>query len=114
MQQENDMNWEEENSNERILRNHKNRTGQATAAERAGERIECLEQPEDRDFNNKLDIINAEVQMQFRKLRNQVAEEITKEIAKEMAKMTDQLTKELLQAREQLTQAHRELEDTRL
>ena len=109
MQQENDMDWDEENSSERISRNHKNRTVQATAAERVGEEIQCLEQPADGDFNNTLDI-NAEIQMQFRKLRDQVAEEI----AKEMAKMTAQLTEELSQAREQLTQARRELEDTRL
>jgi hypothetical protein len=85
MQQENEMNWDEENSSERTLRNHKNCTVQATAAERAGEEIRCPEQPEDSNFNNKLDIINAEVRMQFRKLRDQVAEEIAKEIAKEMA-----------------------------
>jgi cell division septation protein DedD len=114
MQQENEMDWDEENSSERTLRNHENRTIQATAAERAGEEIRCPEQPEDSNFNNKLDIINAEVQMQFRKLRDQVAEEIAKEIAKEMAKMTAQLTEELSQARERLTQARRELEDTRL
>ena len=70
MQQENDMDWDEENSSERISRNHKNRTVQATAAERAGEGNRCPEQPEDRDFNNKLDVINAEFQMQFRKLRD--------------------------------------------
>ena len=105
MQQENDMNQEEENSSERILRNHKNHTVQATAAERASEEIHCLEQSADRDFNNKLDIIKMEFQLQFKKLRDHMAEE--------MAKMTAQLT-ELSQAQEQLTQARRELEDTRL
>ncbi len=60
--------------------------------------------------SNKLDTINAEVQLQFRKLRGPVAEKI----AKKMAKMTTQLTEELSHAREQLTQARRELEDTRL
>ncbi len=39
----------------RTLRNHKNRTAQATAAEGVGEEIHCPEQPADRDFNNKLD-----------------------------------------------------------
>jgi hypothetical protein len=110
MQQENDIDWEEENSSERMLRNHKNRTMRATAAKGPGEEIRGPEQPMDRDFNNKLDIINAEVQMQFRKLRDHVAEEI----AKEIAKMTAHWTEELSQAREQLTQARRELEDTRL
>ena len=114
MQQENDMDWDEENSSERISRNHKNRRVQATAAERAGEGNRYPEQPADGNFNNKLDIINAELRMQFRKLRDQVAEEIAKEIAKEMAKITAQLTEELSQAQEQLTQARRELEDTRL
>ena len=57
MQQENDMDWEEENSSERMLRKHRNRTIRATAAERAAEEIRGLEQPVDRDFNNKLDII---------------------------------------------------------
>ena len=114
MQQENDMNQEEENSSERILRNHKNHTVQATAAEGTSKEIHCPKQSADRDFNNKLDIINAELQMQFRKLRDQVAEEIAKEITKEMSKMTAQLTEELSQTREQLTQARREVEDTRL
>lgn len=114
MQQENDMNWEEENSSERILRNHKNRTVQATAARTAGEEILRPEQPQDRNLNNKLDSINTEVQTQFRELRDQVAAEIAKEIAKEMAKMTAQFTEELSLAREQLTQARYELEDTRL
>jgi paraquat-inducible protein B len=103
MQQENDMDWEEENSIERVLRNHKNRTVRATAAERADVEIRGAEQPADRDFNNKLDIIKAEVQMQLRKI-----------MAEEVAKMTAQLTEELSQAREQLTRACRELEDTRL
>lgn len=94
MQQENDMDWEEENSSERMLRNHKSRpTRAAAAAERAGEGIRGLEQPADRDFNNKLDMIKAEFQLQFKKLRDHVAEE--------MAKMTAQLT-------EELSRAHRE------
>ncbi len=114
MLQENDMDWEEENSSERISRNHKNRTVQATAAERAGEETRGPEQPTDSDFNNKLDTIKAEVQMQFKSFRDHVTEEIAKEIAKEMAKMTAQLTQELSQAREELTQARSELEDTRL
>jgi hypothetical protein len=58
MQEENDMDWEEENSSERMLRNHKNRTVRATAAERAAERadegIRGAEQPADCDFNNKI------------------------------------------------------------
>jgi paraquat-inducible protein B len=107
MQQENDMDWEEENSSERMLRNHKNRTIRVAAAERAAERVDegirGTEQPADRDFNNKLDIIKAEVQMQLRKI-----------MAEEIAKVTAQLTEELSQAREQLTRACRELEDTRL
>jgi hypothetical protein len=67
-----------------VLRNHKNRTVRATAAERADEGIRSAQQPTDRDFNNKLDIIKAEVQMQFRKI-----------MAEEVAKMTAQLTEEL-------------------
>ncbi|KAK4118055.1 hypothetical protein N657DRAFT_584336 [Parathielavia appendiculata] len=94
MQQDNDMDWEEENSIERVSRNHKNRTVGATAAERADEGIRGAEQPADRDFNNNLDIIKAEVQMQFKKI-----------IAEEVAKMTAQLTEELSQARDQLTRA---------
>ena len=55
------MDWEEENSSERMLRNYKDRTIRAAAAERAGEGIRGLEQSADHDFNNKLDIIKAEV-----------------------------------------------------
>ena len=106
MQQENDMDCEGEYSSDRILRNHKNRTVQTTAAERAGEGIQGPEQPADGDFNNKLDIIKTEFQIQFKELRDHMVEE--------MAKMTAQFTKALSQAREQLTQARRELEDTRL
>jgi hypothetical protein len=40
IQQENDMDWEEENSSERMLRNHKNRKTQATAAEGQVQRSE--------------------------------------------------------------------------
>jgi len=110
IQQENDMDWDEE-SGERILRNHKNRRVQATAAERADEEIRGPEQPEDRDFNNKLDIIKAEFQLQFKKFRDQLVEETARmfrdQMAEEMAKFTAQWT-------EQLTQARRELEDARL
>ncbi|EAQ90174.1 hypothetical protein CHGG_06793 [Chaetomium globosum CBS 148.51] len=106
MQQENNMDWEEENNSERMLRNHKNRTIRAAAAERAGEGIQGQEQPANCNFENKLDIIKTEFQLQFEKLRDHMAEE--------MAKKTAQLTEELSQAREQLIQARRELEDTRL
>ncbi len=99
------MDWDEE-SGERILRNYKNRTVRATAAERADKGIQGQEQPTDLDINEKLDNIKTEFQLQFKKLRGHVAEE--------MAKMTTKLTEELSQAREQLTQAYRELEDTRL
>ncbi len=110
IQQENDIDWDKE-SGERILRNHKNRRVQATAAERADEEIRGLEQPEDRDFNNKLEIIKAEFQLQFKKFRDQLVEETARmfrdQMAEEMAKFTAQWT-------EQLTQACRELEDARL
>ena len=88
-----------------MLRNHKNRTRRATAAKEPGEEFRGPEQPVDRDFNNKLDIIKAEFHLQFKELRDHVVEE--------MAKMTAQLTKELSQAREQLTQARNDLENTR-
>jgi hypothetical protein len=39
------------------------------------EGIRGVEQPADRDFNNKLDIIKVEFQMQFRKI---IAEEVAK------------------------------------
>jgi hypothetical protein len=108
MQQENDMNWEEENSSERMLRNHKNSKIRTATAERAVEGIRGADQPADCDFNfnNKMDIIKTEFQNQFKKLRDYMVEE--------MAKVTTQFTTELSRAREQLTQAHRELEDTRL
>ncbi len=63
------MDWDEESS-ERILRNYKNRRVQATAAERADKEIQGLEQPEDCNFNNKLDIIKAKFQLQFKKFRD--------------------------------------------
>ena len=65
------------------------------------------EQATYQNFNNKLDTIKAEVQMQFRKLKDYIAEEV--------AKMTTaQLARELAQAREELTQGRSELEHTRL
>ncbi|KAL2194675.1 hypothetical protein P885DRAFT_79987, partial [Corynascus similis CBS 632.67] len=51
---------------------------------------------------------------QRKRVKTTRAAEIAKEIAKEMAKMTAQFTEELSLAREQLTQARYELEDTRL
>ena len=89
-----------------MLRNYKNRTIRVTAADKASEGTRGLEQPVDYDFNNKLDIIKAEFQLEFRKLGDQMA--------KEVAKMTAQLTQELSQAREELIQARSELELTRL
>ena len=61
MRQEDDMDWEEENGSERMLRNYKNRTIRVAAADKASEGTRGLEQPVDYDFNNKLDIIKVEV-----------------------------------------------------
>lgn len=59
-----------------MLRNYKNRIGKATVAESAADRtdegIRRAEQPADSDFNNKLDIIKTEFQLQFRKLRDHI------------------------------------------
>ncbi|EAQ88563.1 predicted protein [Chaetomium globosum CBS 148.51] len=96
--QKEDMNCEEENDNEEIPRNHKNRTIQVAAVDEASEETRGLEQAMDHKLNNKLDIINAEVLIEFRKLKDYMAEEV--------AKITAQLTQELPQAREELTQAH--------
>ena len=62
IQQENDIDWDKE-SGERILRNHKNRTVRATAAERADKGIRGQEQPADLDINEKLDNIKMEFQL---------------------------------------------------
>jgi hypothetical protein len=51
MQQENDMDWEEENSSERMPRNHKNRTTRVGAADEANEETRGPEQAVDHDFN---------------------------------------------------------------
>jgi hypothetical protein len=108
--QEKDTDREEENDNEKITKNHKNRTICVAAADDASEETRGPEQAEDHDFDNKLDIIKAEVQMQFIKLKDHMAEEV--------AKITARLTQELSQAREELTQeltqARSELEHTRL
>ena len=106
MRQEDDMDWEEENGSDRVLRNDENLTIRAAAADDASEASRGPEQPVDRDFNKKLDIMKAEFQLEFRKLRDQMT--------KEVAKMTAQLAQELSQAREELTQARGELENTRL
>ena len=60
-----------------MSRNHKNRTIRATAAEREGKEIQGPEQPVNRDFSKKPDIIKTEFQLQFRKLQDHVAEEMT-------------------------------------
>ena len=60
----------------------------------------------DYEFNKRLDIMKAEFQLEFRKLRDLMA--------KEVAKMTAQLAQELSQAREDLSRARSELEYTRL
>jgi hypothetical protein len=106
MRQEDDMEWEEDNGSESAQRNHKNSTTRAAAADEVSVTVRGPEQPVDRDFNKKLDIMKAEFQLEFRKLRERMAEEV--------AKMTAQLAQELSQAREELTQARSELEHTRL
>ncbi|KAK4119919.1 hypothetical protein N657DRAFT_636961 [Parathielavia appendiculata] len=78
----------------------------AAAAGAASEENQGPERHADHNFNTKLDIIKAEVQLEFRKLRNQIAEEV--------AKTTAQLTQEFSQAREDLNQARSKLEHTRL
>ncbi|EAQ84521.1 hypothetical protein CHGG_08535 [Chaetomium globosum CBS 148.51] len=87
-------------------RNHKNRTIRVAAADEARDETRQSEQTVDHDFNNKLNIIKAEIQTEFNKLKDHMAEEI--------AKMTAQLTQELAQAREELTQARSELEHTKI
>ena len=104
--QKEDMDWEEENDNEKMPRNHKNRTICVATADEASDETRGPEQATDQDINNKLDTIKEEFQMQFRKLKDHMTEEV--------AKMTAQLTQELAQAREELTQARSELEHTRL
>jgi hypothetical protein len=51
--QENDMDWEEENDNEKMPRNHKNRTIRVAAADEASEETRGPEQAVDHEFNNK-------------------------------------------------------------
>ena len=104
--QKEDMDGEEENGNEKMPRSHKNCTIQVAAIDEASEETQGPEQAVDHEVNNKLDIINAEALIQFRKLKDYMAEEV--------AKITAQLTQELSQAREELTQARNELEHTRL
>lgn len=101
-----DMDWEEESNIEKMPRNHKNRTIRVAAADEARDETRESEQTMDHDFNNKLNIMKAEIQTEFKKLKDHMAEEI--------AKMTAQLTQELAQAREELTQARSELEHTKI
>ncbi|KAK0747282.1 hypothetical protein B0T21DRAFT_276326, partial [Apiosordaria backusii] len=90
------LDWEEENSSEKRLENNEDATIRAAAADEASEEIRGPGQHTDLDFNTKLDMIKAELQLEFRKLRDQMAEEV--------AKMTAHLTQELSQAREDLNQ----------
>jgi tRNA A37 threonylcarbamoyladenosine synthetase subunit TsaC/SUA5/YrdC len=53
-----------------VLRNNENLIIQATAANNASKASCSLEQSVDYDFNKKLDIIKAEFQLEFRKLRD--------------------------------------------
>ncbi|EAQ90175.1 hypothetical protein CHGG_06794 [Chaetomium globosum CBS 148.51] len=101
-----DMDWEEESNIEKMPRNHKNRTIRVAAADEARDETRESEQTVDHDLNNKLNIMKAEIQTEFKKLKDHMAEEI--------AKMTAQLTQELAQAREELTQARSELEQTKI
>ena len=100
------MDWEEESNIEKMPRNHKNRTIRVAAADEARDETRESEQSVDHDLNNKLNIMKAEIQTEFKKLKDHMAEEI--------AKMTAQLTQELAQAREELTQARSELEQTKI
>ena len=76
--QEKDMDWEEESDNEKMPRNHKNRTICVAAADEASDETRGPGQATDQEFNNKLDTIKAEVQMQFRKIKDYIAEEVAK------------------------------------
>jgi hypothetical protein len=72
------MDWEGENGSNRVLRNDKNLIIRATAADNTSKASHGPEQPIDRNFNKKLDIIKAEFQLEFRKIRDQITKEVAK------------------------------------
>jgi hypothetical protein len=78
MRQQDDMDWEEEHGSEKRQGNSEDATIHAAVANEASEETRRPGQYADIDFNTKLDIVRAEFQLEFRKLRDQMAEEVAK------------------------------------
>jgi len=105
-QQECNIEWEEENSEGTSSNTRTKKRTTPKAADRMLEAIQGLKQLLEQDFNRKIEIMKAEFQLEFTKLRDRMAEEV--------AKTTAQMAQELSQAREELSQVRNELECSRL
>jgi hypothetical protein len=107
-QQERDREWEEEQESSKGA-SSRNRPKKRTTPKAAGsiiEAIQGLKQLLQQDFNKKMEIMKAEFQLEFTKLRDHMAEEVTR--------TTAQIAQELSQVRGQLTQVCSELAQSRL
>jgi hypothetical protein len=107
-QQNADMEWQEEGeTSEGAL--GPNRARKQTASKSSGgavEAIQSLRQLLEQDFNKKIESMKTEFQLEFAKIRDRMADEVTR--------ATAQMAQELSHVRDQLTQVHSELEQTRL
>ncbi|WAO97073.1 Hypothetical protein NCS54_01477900 [Fusarium falciforme] len=101
------MEWQEEESSEGAP--SQTRAKKRATPKAAGSMIELtqsLKRLLEQDFNKRMESMKAELQLEFTKLSDRMAEEVTK--------ATAQMAQELSQVREQLTQVCGELEQTRL
>jgi hypothetical protein len=102
-QQKGDMEWQEEESSEGAP-SHTRAKKRATP-KAAGSMIEAtqgLKRLLEQDFNQRMEAMKAEFQLEFAKLRDRMVEEVTR--------TTAQMTQELSQVRQQLAQVSGELE----
>jgi hypothetical protein len=106
--QNGDMEWQEEGeTSEGAL--GQNRARKQTAPKSSGgvvEAVQSLKKLLEQDFNKKIEGMKVELQLEFTKLRDHMAEEATR--------ATAQMAQELSQVRDQLTQVCGELEQTRV
>lgn len=106
-QKKGDMEWQEEESSEGAP--SQTRAKKRATPKAAGSMIELtqsLKRLLEQDFNKRMESMKAELQLEFTKLSDRMAEEVTK--------ATAQMAQELSQVREQLIQVCGELEQTRL
>ncbi|KFA68599.1 hypothetical protein S40285_09467, partial [Stachybotrys chlorohalonatus IBT 40285] len=66
--------------------------------------VQSLRQLLEQDFNKKIELIKAEFQLEFAKIRDRMAEEVTRAMA--------QIAQELSQVQDHLSQVYSKLEQT--